>query len=258
MNKKINRKRYFSIFKINIIYFIFIIIFFISLVFFYYQNKKIYLILNNTIEDFSKNFNYQFINLEVNGLKNVKKKFIENKTKKYLNSSIFLLPLDEITSQFKENNWIKNVELKTNYKETLFIKIDEYIPLGIYTFNGRKFFFDNTGKIIDEIEDKYINSKKLFIFEGKSSNLNAKKIIDIIDETNLKTKSQIKKFVFIKKRRWDVIIEKNIRLLLSEKFPKKSIENYLIIEKNLSENEMNNIESIDLRNLNKTVIKYKG
>ena len=51
--------------------------------------------------------------------------------------------------------------------------------------------------------------------------------------------------------------KKNIRLLLSENFPKKSIENYLKIEKKLSEIEMNNIESIDLRNLKKTIIKYK-
>jgi len=257
MNKNINRRRYFSFLKINIIYFIFILIIFIGLLFFYYQNKSIYLFLNNTIEDLSKNLNYQFVNLEINGLINVKKKFIENKTKKYLDSSIFLLPLDEITNQFNENNWIRNVDLKTNYKDTLYIKIDEYIPIGIYTFNGKKFFFDNKGKIIDEILDNSINSKKLLMFEGQSSNLNAQKIINILEETKIQIQPQIKKIIFIENRRWNIILEKNLTLLLSEKFPKKSIENYLNIEKNLSETEMYNIESIDLRNLNKAVIKYK-
>ncbi len=257
MNKNINRRRYFSLFKINFIYYLFTLIFLISFFVLYSQNKKIDFFLNKTIEDFSKNFKYQFLNLEINGLINVKKKFIQNKTKKYLESSIFLLPLDEITNHLKENNWIKNVELKTNYKDTLYVKIDEYRPLGIYSFNGRKFFFDNKGKIIDEIDNQNISSNKFFIFEGQSSNLNAQKIINICDELNIQFKSQIKKFVFIENRRWNIILKKNIRLLLSENFPKKSIENYLKIEKKLSEIEMNNIESIDLRNLKKTIIKYK-
>ena len=154
-------------------------------------------------------------------------------------------------------NWIKNVELKTNYKDTLYVKIDEYRPLGIYSFNGRNFFFDNKGKIIDEIDNQNISLNKFFIFEGQSSNLNAQKIINILDKLNIQFKSQIKKFVFIENRRWNIILKKNIRLLLSENFPKKSIENYLKIKKKLSEIEMNNIESIDLRNLKKTIIKYK-
>ena len=65
-------------------------------------------------------------------------------------------------------------------------------------------FFDNKGKIIDEIDNQNISSNKFFIFEGQSSNLNAQKIINILDELNIQFKSQIKKFVFIENRRWNI------------------------------------------------------
>ena len=44
--------------------------------------------------------------------------------------------------------------------------------------------------------------------------------------------------------------------MLSESVPEVSLQNFSLIEKNLSETDLNNIKSIDLRNINKTIIKY--
>ena len=44
--------------------------------------------------------------------------------------------------------------------------------------------------------------------------------------------------------------------MLSEINPKKSLQNFLKIKKNLSEADINNIKKIDLRNTNKTLITY--
>ena len=46
-----------------------------------------------------------------------------------------MLPLDQINDSIKENNWVKEIYLNTNYKDTLFIRIEEYKPIGIYFFN---------------------------------------------------------------------------------------------------------------------------
>ena len=52
--------------------------------------------------------------------------------------------------------------------------------------------------------------------------------------------------------------EKNkVKLMLSENDPKRSLYNFINIEKNLSEIEMNNIKHFDLRDINKTLITYK-
>ena len=226
------------------------------MIFTLYVKKNYFLTtVYNSIEKLSKNFEYQYINLSISGLKNVQHSFIERKLKKYYKSSIFLLPLDKISNEIKENSWIKNVKLKTNYKNTLFIELQEYEPLAIYKFNNKLFFFDNDGKIIDEVNTS-IGDIKLIVFFGQSSNLKAKSIIDILHSLNFKKKYTIKQINYIKKRRWDIILNNNIRLMLSENSPKKSLENFINIEKKLSETNMNNIKYVDLRNIDKTLITY--
>ena len=55
-------------------------------------------------------------NLNITGLNKVSYNFIESKLSKYLDSSIFLLPLDKINREIKENNWIENVKLRQTTK----------------------------------------------------------------------------------------------------------------------------------------------
>jgi len=221
---------------------------------FYFEKKNISKLIKNTIQSFSQNFEYQYATFNINGLEKVEKNYIEKKLKKYLKTSIFLLPLDEISNSIKENNWIKKIKLSTNYKDTLFINIEEYKPLGIYNFNNKLFFFDVNGKIIDH----YDNSKKFndsFIeFKGQSSNLEAKVLIDILYNLQFQKKYKIKNAELINKRRWDILLTNDILLMLSEDYPRNSLENFLKIINNLSETDLNDIKSFDLRNIKKTLL----
>ncbi len=251
--KNLNRRRYIINKKIlfNILL-LFIITIIITTV--YFEKKIISKLIKNTIQSFSQNFEYQYATFNINGLEKVEKNYIEKKLKKYLKTSIFLLPLDEISNSIKENNWIKKIKLSTNYKDTLFINIEEYKPLGIYNFNNKLFFFDVNGKIIDN----YDNSKKfdeLFIeFKGQSSNLEAKGLIDILNNLQFQKKYKIKNAELIKKRRWDILLNNETLLMLSEDHPRNSLENFLKIINNLSETDLHNIKSFDLRNIKKTLL----
>ena len=147
--KNLNRRRL-ALNRIKLSNLIFIIIFIGTSLLFYYEKKNISLILKNTISEFSKNFEYQYLYLNIKGLQRVEKKYVDDLLEKYLNTSIFLLPLNEISKSLQENNWIKKIRLNTNYKDTLFVEIEEYNPIGIYLFNGKYFFFDESGKIIEE------------------------------------------------------------------------------------------------------------
>ena len=59
---------------------------------------------------------------------------------------------------------------------------------------------------------------------------------------------------FINKRRWDINLYSGVRLMLSEEDPNKSIQNFIMIQNKLSETDINNIKTYDLRNLNKTIL----
>ena len=251
--KNINRRRYVLSFK-SFIYFCI----FLSLIIFcfllYYNKNKIIEISKNIIQDFSENFQYQFTTFNISGLEKIELKFVEDKLQNYIETSIFLLPLEQINDSIKENNWVKEIYLNTNYKDTLFIRIEEYKPIGIYFYNKKYFVFDENGKIIDQLYNTDFTNQSLLIFKGNSSNLKANSIINILKNNDFGNKYQIESLHFINKRRWDINLNSDVKLMLSEKDPNKSIQNFIMIQNKLSETDINNIKTYDLRNLKKTIL----
>ena len=249
----INRRRYVLSFRSYIYFCIFLfLIIFSSLL--YFNKNNIIEISKNIIQSFSENFQYQFTKFDISGLEKIELKFVEDKLQNYIGSSIFLLPLDQISDSIKENNWIKEIYLNTNYKDTIFIRIEEYKPIGIYFFNEKYFVFDENGKIIDQIYITDFTYQSLLIFMGNSSNLKANSLINILKNNDFEKKYQIESLEFINKRRWDINLYSDVKLMLSEEDPNKSIQNFIMIQNKLSETEINNIRTYDLRNLKKTIL----
>ena len=133
----INRRRYVLSFRsfTHFCIFLFLIIFSFLL---YFNKNNFIETSKNIIQSFSEHFQYQFTKFDILGLKKIDLKFVENKLQNYIGSSIFLLQLNQINESIKENNWVKEIYLKTNYKDTLFIRIEEYKPIGIYFFLYQK------------------------------------------------------------------------------------------------------------------------
>ncbi len=257
MNRNLNRRKFSIFYRKRLFFILLTFIFLFSIFTFYFQKNLIIKSFTEYVRIFSNNFDYELKNFIVNELVNVENIFIEKKVNKYFKSSIFLLPLDKIRNEIKENNWIKNVKLSTNYKDTLFIDIQEYSPFGIYNFNNNNFFFDIQGKIIEKVNADFKNNEALIIFSGKTSNLEASSFIDMIYTVDFQNMYKINNVEYINKRRWNIYLKNKVKLMLSENDPKRSLYNFINIEKNLSEIEMNNIKHFDLRDINKTLITYK-
>ena len=256
MNRNLNRRKLNFFSKKVLTYFLLLCIF-IASASFTYSNKNYFLnTFINSISIISEKFDYEFSNLVVSGSTKDRHNYLEKKINKYLKTSIFLLPFEKISEEIKEDNWIKKVKLSTNYKNTLFVELEEYKAIGIYNYNDNFFYFDEYGKIIDELNNIKNMSNEFIIFSGQSSNLEAKLILDMLDHINFREKFKIKNIEFIKKRRWNITLNNNIKLMLSEYEPMQSIQNFINIQKNLSKIEMNNIKYLDLRNINKTLINY--
>ena len=249
----INRRRYVLSFRSFTYFCIFLFLIIFSFLLYFNKNNLIET-SKNIIQSFSENFQYQFTKFDISGLEKIELKFVEDKLQNYLGSSIFLLPLDQINDSIKENNWVKEIYLNTNYKDTLFIRIEEYKPIGIYFFNEKYFVFDENGKIIDQIYITDFTYQSLLIFMGNSSNLKANSLINILKNNDFEKKYQIESLEFINKRRWDINLYNDVKLMLSEEDPNKSIQNFIMIQNKLSETDINNIKTYDLRNLKKTIL----
>ena len=249
----INRRRYVLSFRSFTYFCIFLFLIIFSFLLYFYKNNLIET-SKNIIQSFSENFQYQFTKYDISGLEKIELKFVEDKLQNYLGSSIFLLPLDQINDSIKENNWVKEIYLNTNYKDTLFIRIEEYKPIGIYFFNEKYFVFDENGKIIDQIYITDFTYQSLLIFMGNSSNLKANSLINILKNNDFEKKFKIQSLEFINKRRWNINLYSDVKLMLSEEDPNKSIQNFIMIQNKLSETDINNIQTYDLRNLKKTIL----
>ena len=58
-------------------------------------------------------------------------------------------------------------------------------------------------------------------------------------------------------RRWDLILNNQINIKLSENQIEKSLQNFFKLRKKLSIDELNKIKIIDLRDINKAIIEFK-
>ena len=248
--KKRNITKYFvSLFVIISILFV------IFLCFHYF--KKDYL-KNNIFVFFdflAVNYDYKLKNIEINSLRYIEKDKIINFFENQYNNSIFLIPVEKILKQIKKEKWIKKVKIKSNYKDTLSITIVEHIPEGIFIKNGKSYAFDNEGNIIDNINLKNTIFNDLIIFEGEKA-LNYSNLF--LNSIPLFLAKEIKEAIYINQRRWDVLLKNGIKLKLKENEEQKSFMYYEKIYKNMSNNDLEEIKSIDLRINNKAIIKFKN
>ncbi len=166
-----------------------------------------------------------------------------------------MIPIKEISKNLHQNKWIKDFTIKNDYKNTINVNIVESIPIGIY-FNGEdSFLFDNNGKIIDLVDSNYNLYFDLIMFEGNNSLLNANTLLNSLP---LLFRNEIKKAIFINNRRWDVQLRNGINIKLSENNVLDSFNNYDKFYKNVSNQELTEIEMIDLRIPKQIILKFKA
>ena len=253
MNSNINKKtisfitylKFFKYISIGILLCLFVIYIYYELI----KKNKFYSI----IQEVSKTYNYQLKNVEINSLQRINKIEVNNIINQYYSQSIFLLPLEEISNSIKQLSWVKDVNLSTNFINKLNVEIFEYKPIGLLFYNNQFFYFSKDGKIIDKFR-KDIN-ENLIIFYGNKASKVAFNLINIINKTE--TVNLIKEGYYINERRWDVILNNNILLNLSEINIEESLKNYIELIKKFNNSDIVKIKSIDLRDSEKAIISFK-
>ena len=144
-NRFINKRKK-NFFKVYIFCFLIFIIFFVYL---YLNINKFANLTSDFIQEYSNKYNYNLKKIEVIGLTNLNKDEILIFFNKFKNNSIFLVPVKEISNEIKKNKWIKEVNIRNDYKNTLKVNIKEEIPIGIYENNNQKILFSKNLAILE-------------------------------------------------------------------------------------------------------------
>ena len=219
-----------------------------------FYDQKIFKQFNSIIENYSDKYQYSLSVVNINGLNNINEDEILNLIKPYKGSSIFLIPIKKIANKISQNNWVKSINIQSNYKDTIEINIDESKPIGIYTTGIQNILFSDDLKILENIANNEKRFSALIKFEGKNSLHESIKLIDSFPDDFIQ---YVDKAFLINQRRWDLELKNSILLKLPENNIKEALENYKKIYINFSNEELIEIESIDLRMKKKIILKYK-
>lgn len=252
MKKNILNRRRKKIYFPTILILLFFLIIVIYIFLFY--DQKIFKQFNSIIENYSDKYQYSLSVVNINGLNNINEDEILNLIKPYKDSSIFLIPIKKIAKKISQNNWVKSINIQSNYKDTIEINIDESKPIGIYTTGIQNILFSDDLKILENIANNEKRFSALIKFEGKNSIHESIKLIDSFPDD---FQQYVDKAFLINQRRWDLELKNSILLKLPENNIKEALENYKKIYINFSNEELIEIESIDLRMKKKIILKYK-
>jgi len=206
------------------------------------------------IQHHSKEKGYILNNIEVLGTEKLSEKIIKSYLINDLNKSIFFISLRKIEKKIISNNWIKSLTLKIKFPSTIIVNIKEKIPVAIYKNEKNEYYYlDQLGNQIDRIGN--INKENLIIISGKQS---PNDIIKLINSLNYSYNFQVKEAYFIGSRRWDIILNNNLVIKLPENQYNVALKKLNSFFLKIEEFDYSLIEFIDLRILNKAIIRFKN
>ena len=169
----------------------------------------------------------------------VKKSNVKEKLVQIYNKNIFLIERKDIEESLKEIDFLKKVEVKKKYPNTIIVKIFETKPVGVLFKDKDKYILDSSSNLISFDDD--LNFDQLPSVFGDDAENNFINFLNQLKINNFPTK-KIKKFYYFKIGRWDLklansktikfpynvtndIIKKSVELL-----DRKDFQNYNIID----------------------------
>ena len=163
---------------------------------------------------------------------------------------------DHAKSLLEQVGWVKRVNIKKIYPNTLIINIIETDPFAIYYDNQNNYLIDIDGQIISSNPDINVY-KNLLIVRGEEAKT---KLNEIIKEINIyfpDVRNRINELEFIEKRRWNLFLSGNLLIKLPDTEIKESLNNLKMLFEDKQVLESNIIE-VDLRIKGRAVIKVDG
>ena len=169
----------------------------------------------------------------------INKDHILEKLNKIYDKNIFLIKRRDIEESLQNVNFLKKIEVKKKYPDTITIKIFETKPLGILFKGKTKYLLDSLSNLIELDED--MNFAELPSIIGDESENNFVYFINQLKNNKFPIK-KIENFYYFRIGRWDLQLLDN-RIIkfpynVNSKVIKKSIEllerkdflNYKIID----------------------------
>jgi cell division protein FtsQ len=208
---------------------------------------------------------FKIQNIQINELNNLSKKDIDEKigSINLYQKNLLFTDMQTIYDDLKSMPIVENVLIRKIIPNTLSIEIKERFPIALITDNNKNYIFDESSAItlVDENSLKDFDLfKRLLYFEGNNILSEIPFLVDIF--LNKDFSKRINGLYKIGDRRWDMIVDKKIKVMLPERISKDLIVSIVdIIDQMKSKNNIK-IQAVytilDLRLKDKIFIKNIG
>jgi len=162
-----------------------------------------------------------------------------SKLNQVYSKNIFLIKRKDIEESLQKINFLKKIEVKKKYPDTITIKIFETKPLGILFKDKTQYLLDSSLNLIEM--DKNIDFAELPNIIGDDAENN---IVNFLDQlkTNKFSTNNIKNFYYFKIGRWDLElldnriiklpydVSSNVIKKANELLNRQDFQNYKIID----------------------------
>jgi len=192
---------------------------------------------------------FKIQNIEIKNNLLVNKNDIKKKLTNIYNENIFFIKREDIEVPLKDIDFLKKIEVKKSYPNTVIIKIFETKPVAILFRNKVRYLLDSSSNLISFNDNVNINGLP-GVF-GEEAEKNFIYFFNQLKKNNFPNK-QIKNFYYFQIGRWDLELENN-RII---KFPDNNID--YAINKSielLKREDFKNYNTIDLRVDGKIIVE---
>ena len=210
------------------------------------------------INDFSLNYSKVvygniYSNVEINGIKRANIEKINSETYEFCNLDN-KNDMEPLLSKLMDDIWIKNVSIKREIPNALYINIEEYLPFALWKNGNVLHLIDENGKIIRVDEREKRAFFNLIVVAGDGSRENIYSLFNLLS-SNPSLFSRIKSALRIGERRWNLELDNGIIIKMPEK---NELEAWERLNKILSIHGSEiDLKTIDLRNEDKIFLEEK-
>ena len=192
---------------------------------------------------------FKIENIEIKNNFLINKSEIKEKLSNIRKENIFFIKRKDIEEPLKEIDFLKKIEVKKKYPNTIIIKIFETKPVAILFKNKAKYIIDSSSNLISFKND--INFNRLPRIFGEEGENNFIHFLNQLKKNNFPNK-KIKNFYYFQIGRWDLQLLNNKII----KFPHNNTDDAIIksIEL-LNHKNFKNYNIIDLRIDGKIIVK---
>jgi cell division protein FtsQ len=141
---------------------------------------------------------------------------------------IFTINLQELHDRVSKIGWVKNVIIERRLPATIYVILDERVPIALLQTDGAHQLIDNTGTIIDGADPRDFTHLK--VVAGDNAAKNAAPILAAL-QTEPELFSEVWAVSFRSERRWDVHLKNGMEIRLPEADPVSAWSRLAVIDR---------------------------